>query len=197
MFGFLAWELKENWRLYAANRSPVLRPIQIGSHGETMRRLLIPGLHSGTIPKLFTKLRRQLRADRTGMGMVPADEALAELASDIEAVAKAECLGLLKRTRLFHQTEISVAEVRLATNRVHVSFAAASLGAVHLTMAISHFEGRVTGDLVEQGWMSTLDPEREKLLRLALSGLAVLCGADQTIESCSGQTKPQPVEPID
>ena len=197
VFGFLAWELKENWRLYAANRSPVLRPIQIGSHGETMRRLLIPGLHSGTIPKLFTKLRRQLRADRTGMGMVPADEALAELASDIEAVAKAECLGLLKRTRLFHQTEISVAEVRLATNRVHVSFAAASLGAVPLTMAISHVEGRVTGDLVEQGWMSALDPEREKLLRLALSGLAVLCGADQTIESCSGQTTPQPVEPID
>ncbi len=53
VFGFLAWELKENWRLYAANRPNVLRPIQVGSHGETMRRLLVPGLHSGRLPKLY------------------------------------------------------------------------------------------------------------------------------------------------
>lgn len=197
VFGFLAWELKENWRLYAANRSPVLRPIQVGSHGESMRRLLVPGLHSGTIPKLYAKLRRQLRAEQTGMGMVPADEALAELASDIETVARAECLGLLKRTQLFSQIDISVAEVRLATNRIHVSFSAASLGPIPLTMAISQLEGRITGDLVEQGWMATLDDQRAGLLRVALGGLAVLCGADQTTESCSGQTVPQPVEPID
>src|SRR5262249_21703659 len=31
--GFIAWELKENWKLYAANRSPVLRPVMIGHHG--------------------------------------------------------------------------------------------------------------------------------------------------------------------
>lgn len=197
VFGFLAWELKENWRLYAANRPPMLRPIQIGSHGESMRRLLVPGLHSGTIPKLYAKLRRQLRADRTGVGMVPADEALAELASDIAAVARAECLGLLKRTRLFGQTDISVSEVRLATNRIHVSFAAESLGSVPLTMAISQLEGRITGDLVRQGWMVSLDPERVQILRLALSGLAVLCGVDQTTESCSGQNVPQPVAQID
>ena len=51
VFGFLAWELKENWRLYAANRPPTLRPVQVGRHGESMRRLLLPGFHSGTIPK--------------------------------------------------------------------------------------------------------------------------------------------------
>jgi len=63
-------------------------------------------------------------------------------------------------------------------------------------MAISQLEGRITGDLVEQGWMATLNDQRASLLRLALGGLAVLCGADQTTESCSGQTTPQPVEPI-
>ena len=43
IFGFLAWELKENWRLYAANRPPRLKPVVLGHHGETMRGLLRPG----------------------------------------------------------------------------------------------------------------------------------------------------------
>src|SRR5262249_3237653 len=48
--GFLVWELKENWRLYRANRALALGPVVIGSHGETMTRLLRPGFHSGTLP---------------------------------------------------------------------------------------------------------------------------------------------------
>jgi hypothetical protein len=64
IFGFLVWELKENWRLYAANRPKGLQPMIIGRHGETMGRLLKPGFHSGTIPKLFAKLRRAERKAR-------------------------------------------------------------------------------------------------------------------------------------
>ena len=61
IFGFLVWELRENWRLYRANRSLVLRPAVIGHHGETMSRLLRPGFHSGTVPNLYAKLRRAER----------------------------------------------------------------------------------------------------------------------------------------
>ncbi len=60
-FAFLAWELKENWNLYRANRSKVLKPVVIGAHGETLRGLLEPGFHSGTIPRLFVRLRRAER----------------------------------------------------------------------------------------------------------------------------------------
>ena len=35
IFGFLVWELKENWRLYGANRPRQLKPVPIGHHGET------------------------------------------------------------------------------------------------------------------------------------------------------------------
>ncbi len=66
IFGFLVWELKENWRLYAANRKKDLSPVVIGKHGETMFRLLKPGFHSGTLPKLFAKLRRAERKARSG-----------------------------------------------------------------------------------------------------------------------------------
>ncbi len=57
IFGFMAWELMENWRLYASNRSERMKPVPIGHHGETMRGLLRLGFHSGTVPKLYRKLR--------------------------------------------------------------------------------------------------------------------------------------------
>src|SRR5262249_58981978 len=70
--GFLVWELKENWRLYAANRPPTLRPVMVGSHGETLARLLRPGFHSGTLPKLHAKLRKaERRAGRPPAGPRP------------------------------------------------------------------------------------------------------------------------------
>ena len=73
IFGFLVWELTANWRLYAANRPQRLRPVKIGSHGETMIRLLRPGFHSGTVPKRYAKLRRAERHARAGgdWGAVP------------------------------------------------------------------------------------------------------------------------------
>jgi hypothetical protein len=81
--GFLVWELKENWKIYAANHSRstnevdvkpglyavrrehlTLVPIEpaiIGSHGETLRGFLRRGFHSGTLPKSFDRLRRVMR----------------------------------------------------------------------------------------------------------------------------------------
>lgn len=81
--GFLVWELKENWKIYAANHSPTgnemdvkpglyavrreqfafvpVEPAIIGSHGETLRGFLRRGFHSGTLPKSFDRLRRVMR----------------------------------------------------------------------------------------------------------------------------------------
>ena len=61
-FGFLFWEMKENWSLYRANRPARLKPVVLGPHGETMLQLLCPGFHSGTLPKLYARLRA---AERT------------------------------------------------------------------------------------------------------------------------------------
>ena len=67
VFGFLAWELKENWRLYAANRPRDLKPLVVGHHGETITEFLHPGFRSGTLPKLYARLRKSnRRAIHTG-----------------------------------------------------------------------------------------------------------------------------------
>lgn len=63
---FLFWEMRENWRLYRANRPTGLRPVHVGPHGETVKGLLHWGFHSGTVPRLYAKLRAaQAEAERT------------------------------------------------------------------------------------------------------------------------------------
>jgi hypothetical protein len=68
LFGFLFWELKENWRLYAANRRDPVPVARLGDHGETMIRMLSRGLHGGSLPRAFDRLRqvldRQAREER-------------------------------------------------------------------------------------------------------------------------------------
>lgn len=54
---YLFWEMRENWRLYRANRPAALGSVMVGSHGETMPGLLYWGFHSGTVPKLYSRLR--------------------------------------------------------------------------------------------------------------------------------------------
>lgn len=55
--GFITWELRENWKLYRHARSRYVKRVIVGSHGEDISRLLRPGFHSGTIPKLYRKMR--------------------------------------------------------------------------------------------------------------------------------------------
>jgi hypothetical protein len=59
---FLFWEMRENWKLYRANRPNAIRPASVGEHGESVESLLHWGFHSGTVPKLFSRLRS---AERT------------------------------------------------------------------------------------------------------------------------------------
>ena len=78
VFGFLVWELKSNWRLYEANRPEALGPLVVGGHGETVVGLLRPGFHSGTLPKLFGRLRTHaLRARGGGSSALAAALAVA------------------------------------------------------------------------------------------------------------------------
>lgn len=63
IFGFLVWELRENWRLYEANRKRLLSPVHVDDHGHSIPNLLLPGFHSGVIPKIFRRLRALWRKE--------------------------------------------------------------------------------------------------------------------------------------
>ena len=65
IFGFLVWELRENWKLYQSNAARDLQSAAVGSHGEKVRALLRPGFHSGVVPKTLAKLRHAVRKGKT------------------------------------------------------------------------------------------------------------------------------------
>jgi hypothetical protein len=181
VFGFLAWELKENWRLYAANRAATLRPVQVGPHGETIRRLLLPGFHSGTIPKLFAKLRRGLGSAR---GSARRRAGLAEhhlhgLEVEVGEFIEHECLGLVRRAAGFEATALRVADVSLAVNRIEVAVAADDIGSDPLVLTFSRRNGEIVSEVGAAGWLAALDEPRRAAVRLAIAGLHRLAGADR------------------
>ncbi|WP_200283967.1 sulfite exporter TauE/SafE family protein [Rhabdochromatium marinum] len=84
LFGFVVWELKENWKLYQANHSAALRgvdaqgiatlalePAVIGSHGETMRGILYRGFHSGALPKAYDRVRAVIEQQLRDQSLYP------------------------------------------------------------------------------------------------------------------------------
>ncbi|MGD0898238.1 MAG: hypothetical protein ABR915_10410 [Thermoguttaceae bacterium] len=124
--GFLVWEFRENWRLYAANRPKGLRPSLLGPHGETMPRLLRPGFHSGTLPKRFAKLRRAQRrqlAGPTSRAVRRHREALRKIELALRRYVERELLELFRESRSWNAAVPAVGEIRLATNRVRVALA--------------------------------------------------------------------------
>jgi hypothetical protein len=181
IFGFLAWEFKENWKLYAANRPKKLRPVLIGSHGETMLRLLSPGIHSGTIPKLFAKRRRNARKSRWRPDRdrrAKFEEQLHHVAEEVRHFVERELLALLKLSRAFGSVPLSLAEVRLSTNRIVIEIEHAE-SERSLQLTISEQSGWLVAGITQLGWASDkLDDRQRRVLEAALTGLYKLGAID-------------------
>jgi hypothetical protein len=174
VFGFLAWELKENWRLYRANQPEELVPQVVGAHGEGMLQLLRPGFHSGTLPKLFAKLRR---AERRGGTRTAGRQraALHHAEEEVRRFVERELAALLRSSRAWGGLPLTVGRVAAGTNRVRVELAGPPGEALLLDFVCA-------GDALEAGvaragWAASLTPPQKAALSDALVGLFKLAGA--------------------
>ncbi|MFM8735473.1 MAG: hypothetical protein ACKOC8_09795 [Pirellulales bacterium] len=180
VFGFLAWELKENWRLYAANRAATLRPVRVGHHGETVRRLLMPGFHSGTIPKLFRRLRRlRPRGVEPAMPLPPgrADHDLHDLRHAVATFLDRHVLALVQRTAAGRRLGAHVEEVTLSLHRITATIASAH-EPVPLMLAFERRDDTIESLVLDPGWIEAVSSD-ESASRLAVAGLHRLAGADR------------------
>ena len=180
IFGFLAWEFKENWRLYRASRPKTLQPLAIGHHGETVRGLLRPGFHSGTIPKLYRKMRTAIRkGERSGTS---ADRHRFEhdqhhLAIAVTNLIERQILSLLRSKPEWGNLPIGVRRVSMTCQSI------TSIVAVnHETSSISMI---LVGDDIHQSVTGldgiTLSPLQRDALNAALCGLAALAATGETV----------------
>jgi hypothetical protein len=185
--GFLVWELKGNWDLYASNRSPSLKPVLVGHHGETVGALLKPGFHSGTVPKLFTRLRRAIRHGDAKAGKYR--EQLRDVEQAIHRFLERELSAPLEESPRWPHGPLTVASIDLGSNRIRVALACAAVGP---EAAVLHFEeqsGWLVASMARRGWIDALDPELRDLLEASLAGLYRLAGVDLCREQIEEQIR--------
>jgi hypothetical protein len=196
IFGFLVWELTGNWRLYAANRKSVLSPTPIGSHGETMGRLLRVGFHSGTLPKRFAKLRRAERRARLSGHWQPAHKhrhVLREVELAVRRFVEREFLELLAEGAFRPDLGVSLKSVKAGTNSVWLTFGVAEEKAKDFCVVLEVESGWLVAGVAQVGWAEQLDAAQQRILATAVLGLYKLAGVELVRQQIEGQfAQPMP-----
>ena len=185
IFGFIVWELKENWRLYASNRAPVLTATPVGSHGETVARLLRPGFHSGTLPKLFRRLRRLEKrtpsfrrfSRRRGLR-----DQLEHVEDAIRNFTRRELIRLLQLCPVWGGTGIRCSSVRAASNSFFVDLDCPLLGDEPLSLLFQEQSSWVVAGIAQPGWLSSASTEQRNAFEHALEGFYRRSGVDMVRE---------------
>lgn len=175
--GFLVWELKENWKLYRKTRPKLLAPLSIGHHGESMVGFMKPGFHSGTIPKLYTKLRRAAWHDDE-RGVAKHREGLHHVEDAVHKFVDRELVSMLNEVGAFQATDVALHHVTLGSNRVQIAVACPSIGREPATIRFEQQSGWLVANLPEPGWIARLSPDQRRIFEIALAGFYKLCGVD-------------------
>jgi hypothetical protein len=176
IFGFLAWELKENWRLYRKNQPKTLRPDVIGHHGETMHGLLKIGFHSGTIPKLYRKLRRAEQHRETSSGRRQR-ELLHHLEEAVRAFTERELIYLLDLSRAWGRVPIHVGRIRLGCSSIRVELIGSAGGSRESAILFEEQSGVLTATMTQPGWLETVNEGALRAFAAASAGWYQMAGA--------------------
>jgi hypothetical protein len=193
-FGFLVWELKENWSMYRANRGPDVRPVAVGFHGETVRALLQPGFHSGTVPRLYARLRQAEREAYRSNDWHSARayrQQLEEVAEALLRFVTRELVALLRQSRSWGAQVLEVGEVHLTINRIRIELVHQAYPARPLEVELKLREGWLVAGLGERGWLDRLEVDQLRALVAALANLYKLAGIDLVLEQLHANLPPR------
>ncbi len=170
IFGFMAWELMANWKLYRANQSQQLEPQTIGHHGETMRGLFRVGFHSGTVPKLFRKLRKHHEAATPEPRFIDREHhALEHLQCAIADMISREILPLWDENPELRECRIAVASVTLGCQSAPIELSAATVN-TPLQILIAMHDEQIVGSVSEYGWAKSLSNSAMHSLEIGIHG---------------------------
>lgn len=181
IFGFVVWELKENWRLYEANRQKELTPVPVGSHGETVARLLRPGFHSGTLPKLFRRLRRlehqsasfkRFSARRAGR------EQLGHVETAVRSFVERDLIRLLELCPVWQHAGLQCGHIHAASNSFAVDLDCTLLGEQPVRLLFQEQSGWVAASIPQTGWLRFASADQIRSFQSAVEGFYRKCGID-------------------
>ena len=189
IFGFLAWELRENWKLYRANAPKGMRPIPVGSHGETVRGLLRPGFHSGTVPKAFAKLRRAVRAGNHAKAGRQR-HAIDHVREAVEHFVERTFVAYLRTSVRWGNDPVVLGHPVLGPNRIELPVTL-GVGRTPVRIALEERHGWVIGSIAERGALSQIRADQQAAFADALTGLYKRAGVHLVREQVAAVFGPQ------
>lgn len=180
-FGFAVWELKENWRLYMSNQTNRIGPVSVGSHGETLARLLRPGFHSGTLPKIFRKLRRLEHRDsslRRFTSRRSAHEQLHHVEQAIRFFVDRELISLLRHTNALGDFRVECTTIQTASNSLSIELECSGQLDQPVQIRFQEQSGWLIATIAKSGWLSSIPAEQRRAMDHALEGFYRKGGID-------------------
>jgi hypothetical protein len=183
---FFIWELTRNWRLFRANRPTELQVVSVGRYGETVLQLIKLGHHSGTIPRVYARLRdadreayctndwRQSRACR---------QSLRDVARSVEVFVEREFVAILHQSRNWPSTSVHVAHVSLSCARIRIDLAHNDFPLEPVQIVLEERDGWLLGGIGRPGWLKKITADQGRALTSALAGFYRLSGVDFVRES--------------
>lgn len=182
LFGFLFWETKENWGLYRANRPQSLRPMAVGTHGETIPQLLKLGFHSGTIPKLFMKLRKAeleavSRSDWRKARTLRLD--LQTIKERLARFIERDLLIPMQQNNKSFIKPLRVSEISLGLNRIEAEMTGMDdNGYASFKISLELVDKILMGSVSKPGGTLALNEQQNRCLSLGIAGLYKFAGID-------------------
>jgi hypothetical protein len=174
VYGFIAWELKENWKLYRANLSPTIDPDIVGGHGEWVVNYVRPGFHSGTLPVLFARLRNS-----EGPARLHHEEGLHHVGAELRRFVQRALLLPLAAAREWGEGDVpAVGQIALATSRIRVKLTCLGLGEKSAWIEFKNDGGRLAARLTEPGWTAGLQGGRLEAWDEMLSAFYARAGVE-------------------
>lgn len=185
IFGFLFWETSENWSMYRSNRRRGLRAVPVGPHSETVKTLLLPGFHSGTVPRLFARLRvaeQHACWTRNWAAARACRAELEEVSRSLKRFVSRELLRVLEESPTWPNQRVSVGNVELTIKRILIELHHADFPTRPVRFEFELRHSALVAAVCDTGWLDRLTPIQLHSFTAALASLYKLAGVDLVCE---------------
>src|SRR5262249_51899334 len=133
------------------------------------------GFHSGTVPKLYRKLRR---AERRGKIARKQREALHHLGAAVRHFTEREFVYLLDMSRSWGKVPFSVGRVEMGCTSIRIELLGPEASTLSAWVVFELRDGSLAACVQRWGWLKSVREDSQPALAVALAGWFALAAVE-------------------